>query len=398
LALINAFVKRKHNFLKVFLPLFTGVLGFTYQVQQGADVNMPIEKFEVYNELSFGNKIQFLFLDKLFNLLNEGFELYIDLVAFLTSLFTTDHRWVLFILGFVYGVILYNLFKNLVKSEVISDSILSRLLLFFIVFFIQPSMAINGRFWLATLLFLNFAVAYYNQPKLKYILWSMLCLLIHKGFFAAVLLFFIWHYTKQIRLRKQIYIGLLVASLLVPGSLMLGVVRQGNDAFGVAYNEQIEGYTREQYIENTQNLSQKRSDFFNIYSKRYILMFYASCLFLAFLYLKKYYRTNENLEDFFYLIILFISFTNFFIDVPSLGSRYRFIATGLMLVFFYKTTSLIKISPYKLTSGALVVSLLFGFVVSLRMEFEHLYGFSYLLNPVFNFMIVDDITIIELIK
>jgi hypothetical protein len=179
---------------------------------------------------------------------------------------------------------------------------------------------------------------------------------------------------------------------------MLGVVRQGNDSLGESYNEQIEGYTREKYIEIIAGKSQKGSVYFNIYSKRNILIFYSSLFFLFFLYMKKYYRLSENLENMFYLVILFVSFSNLFIDVPSLGSRYRFISTALMLVFFYKVLNFVTISPYKLTSGALILSLAFAFVVNLRMEFEQLYGFSYILNPVFSFLVVENLTVMDIIK
>jgi hypothetical protein len=399
LAIIRAFIKREYSFLKVFLPLFTGVLGYTYQPQEGSDINMVIERFEVMRQLSFTSKLEYLIVTKFSNLLNVGFEIYIDLVAFTTSLFTENFRWTIFILGYVYGIILYNLFKRLVQSDLkFNLSLLSKILLFFIVLFIQPSMALNGRFWLATLLFLNFAVSYYNNPKLKYILLSFLCVFIHKGFLAAFILFFIWYYVKQIKFKKYIFMSLFLISLITPSSLMLGFVRQSNDSLGESYNKQIEGYTREKYIENIAGRSQRRSVFFNTYSKRNILIFYSSSFFLFFLYMKKHYRLSENLENMFYLVILFISFSNLFIDVPSLGSRYRFISTGLMLVFFYKVLNFVAISPYKLTSGALILSLAFAFVVNLRMEFEQLYGFSYILNPVFSYLVVEDLTVMDIIK
>jgi hypothetical protein len=399
LAIIKAFIKREYRFLKIFLPLFTGVLGYTYQPQKGSDVNMAIERFEVMRQLSFTSKLENLIVTRFSNLLNVGFEIYIDLVAFITSLLTDNFRWALFIFGFVYGVILYNFFKGLVQSELkLNLSLLSKILLFFIVLFIQPSMALNGRFWLAMLLFLNFVVSYYNNPKLKYILLSFLCVFIHKGFLAAFILFFIWHYTKQIKFKKYMFMSLLFISFITPSSLMLGVVRQGNDSLGEAYTEQIEGYTREKYIDIIAERSQNRSTLFNIYSKKNILIFYSSLFFLFFLYVKKYYRLSENLENMFYLVILFISFSNLFIDVPSLGSRYRFISTGLMLVFFYKALNFVTISPYKLPSGVLILSLAFALVINLRMEFEQLYGFSYILNPVFSFLVEDDLTVMDIIK
>ena len=398
LALIKAFKIRQYSFLKVWLPIFTGVLGYTYNPAEGADINLPIDTFETFIKLNFSGKINFLIINKLSNLLDSGIELYVDLTAFVVSLFTDNYRWVLFVLGYIYGLILYNFFKELTLYKPKFNTWFYKLLLFFVVLFIQPSMAMNGRFWLATLLFLYLAMAYFNNPKLKFILLSGLCLLIHKGFLLAIVLFLIWHFLKRIKARKYIFLSILFLSIITPESLMLNVIRENKEDVGETYSKQIEGYTREKYIEIQSKVGESRSLLFNIYSKRYIILFYASSFFLLYLYIKKYYKKTDALEDFFYLIILFISFSNFFIGVPSLGSRYRFIAVGLMLVFFLKIVEIQRIKPYKLPSIVLVLSLAFGFIISLRMEFEQLYAFSYILNPALSFLLVEDMSVMELIR
>ena len=264
LALINAFKIRQYDFLKVWLPVFTGVLGYTYKPAEGADVNLPIDTFETFIKLDFSGKINFLIINKLSNLLDNGIELYVDLTAFVVSLFTYNYRWVLFVLGYIYGVILYNFFKELTIYRPKFNTWFYKLLLFFVVLFIQPSMAMNGRFWLATLLFLYLAIAYFNNPKLKFILLSGLCLFIHKGFILAIVLFLIWHFLKRIKARKYIFFSILFLSLITPESLMLNVVRQNKQQFGESYSNQIEDYTREKYIENISKVGESRSSLYNL--------------------------------------------------------------------------------------------------------------------------------------
>ena len=53
IAILVAFKKKEHNFIKVFLPLFTGILGYTYVPKPGSDVNRTIEKFNYLNSLRF---------------------------------------------------------------------------------------------------------------------------------------------------------------------------------------------------------------------------------------------------------------------------------------------------------------------------------------------------------
>jgi hypothetical protein len=398
LAIIKAFIKREYRFLKIFLPLFTGVLGYTYQPQKGSDVNMAIERFEVMRQLSFTSKLENLIVTRFSNLLNVGFEIYIDLVAFITSLFTDNFRWALFFLGYVYGVILYHFFKEIAKNCIKTKSLFYNMLILSIVLFIQPSMALNGRFWLAALLFFHFVVAHYNSSKLKYVLFSLALIFIHKGFIVAIILYFLWYYTKQIKFKKYLYMLLLIVSIVTPGSLMLNQVRVNSDNLSEAYKEKAEGYTREKYVEQTADVSKSRSAIFNLYSLKLPLLFYGATILMFYFYLKKYFLANKKVEDLFFLVILFISFSNFFIEVPTLGGRYRLIASGLMLILILFTLKHVKINFFKIYPNLLLVSLVFAFLVNLRMEFEQLYGFSYILNPVFSFLVVEDFTVMDIIK
>ncbi|MGY6523510.1 MAG: hypothetical protein ACXIUD_17395, partial [Mongoliitalea sp.] len=99
--------KKKMDVLKFALPIFYGLIGYTFQLRDNSDAFRAVEQFEaIVNSGSFSFFNYFIY--KVVNFRSEGTEVYYDLLSYITSFFSEDWRFFFMLNGIISGIIIYN--------------------------------------------------------------------------------------------------------------------------------------------------------------------------------------------------------------------------------------------------------------------------------------------------
>ena len=156
--------KKKMDVLKFALPIFYGLIGYTFQLRGNSDAFRAVEQFE---DIATSTTFSFFnyFTSKIVNFRSEGTEVYYDLLSYITSFFSDDWRFFFMLNGLISGIIVYNIIK--VIYEKIPNS--SFLVLFLISFICLPISLLNGRFWLSSTFFVLMFLKYKERNKLNYV-------------------------------------------------------------------------------------------------------------------------------------------------------------------------------------------------------------------------------------
>lgn len=400
LALIAVVVNKSLDAAKIVIPCSTALLGYTIVPSEGSDVFKLIDKFDLLSTYSFSEFFVYLFSSG-GNLQDEGIEVFITSLSFLVSLVTSNSNILLAVYGFILGVITMKVVALVYYLPQKSKSTLFVTALFsFIVLWNMPVNSINGRFHLAFWFYLFAVISYLVTDKKKYLLISILAVLIHQGYLLGVGILFIWALTKRLRFRNYVYIGIFMFTLYIPSGSGLTYLQQ-LDTSSVPSSQlqkKIEGYTNEKYVEIQGTKGSDRSTLWNIYAMSGPILKFAVTLTLAYIFLFMR-KVNSRLNiDFIYFIILFYSFVNYFADVPGLGSRYTHILLAVSTIFIYKIESEGRLKIFQPVKLFLFFALLFTFLVKLRIDLEHLNAFVLFASAPSVLIGVPDQSFIELIK
>jgi hypothetical protein len=378
--------KKEMDVLKFALPIFYGLIGYTFQLRGNSDAFRAVEQFEdIANtgDFSFFN----YFISKVINFRSEGTEVYYDLLSYVTSFFSDDWRFFFMLNGFISGVIVYNIVK--VIYEKLPNT--NFLVLFLISFICLPISLLNGRFWLSSTFFVLMVLKYTESNNLKYVFLSFLCVFIHQGLALACIIFVLFHFLKY---SKMIIVSIYFLSLLYAGS--------GSNFVGNALNifsgkvaDQIEGYARIDVEESRQRTLDSRSQNFMVYSMRNTVL--SSSVLVGIFYLLFLRKDNEDdfLVKIVLLSLLFFAFSNFTSSVASLGGRY--LRIGIMIGVIPLLLNLASIK-YKLLRYPIILTLLFIYIIDFRLDAEQLNGFFFLFGYPQALITVPDLTLLEIIK
>jgi len=264
----------------------------------------------------------------------------------------------------------------------------------------MPVNSINGRFFLAIWVYFYCTVSYLHTQKTKFLFLSLIAVAIHQGFIPGVAILVLWAFTKNLRFRNQLYLVLLLASLFVPNNVVLNYAQ--NTSLESSSTELLENklhdYSSEENIEYTANLGNSRSQLWNTYrfSQPLLQATLTAALIFVFFQIRK--TGNKKYSTFIYFIMLFYSFVNIFDAIPSLGSRYLNIMLGLATVYIYIVEQERIIILPKFLKYALFFSLSISFLVKLRMDFEHMNAFAFLLSPIAMLFGIPDESVISFLK
>lgn len=383
---VYAFSKKRIEILKYALPIFYGLIGYTFQLRGESDAYRAVEQFDRILA-SQGFSFFEYFINKVINFKSEGTEVYYDLLCYITSFFIDDWRFFFMLNGFISGTIIFNIVKT------INDKFpnVSSLVLVLISLILMPITLLNGRFWLSSSFLVLMILKYIESSKIKYILLSFLCVFIHQGLALACILFALYHFIK---FSRNAIFGIYIVSLLYAGS--------GSNFIGNALNifsgkvaDQIEGYARIDVEEHVQRTLESRSQNFRIYSMRNTVLNITVLTSMFFIFFSNKKNTNEFLVQVALIALLFFAFSNFTSSIASLGGRY--LRIGLMIGVIPLLLSLGDIK-LRLVRYSLISALTLSYIIDLRLDGEQLYGLIFLAGYPQSFISIPELTILEIIK
>ena len=274
------------------------------------------------------------------------------------------------IFGYVYlkGIdLLHDFYKN-------HKNINSWLMLVMFVLIIPITSIGNFRFFSAVWIFFvgAYNVIYFKNNK--FLIIAFLSAFMHFGLIAANLLLVIYLLLGN---RNKLYLILIAFSFLIPNIAGDFIVSIANN-FGGGFEDKANEYLSPDSFEI---LANKRLSWFLTLRPKLILYYIYLMYIVSYFYWPK--QKNEGLNNIFSFSLLFFSFSNFVIAVPSLGGRYLgifelFAFSYLCFAMFYRYQNYNKLSVY---SYLALIPLLLHFFVTFRTSSETINIWLFTPNP-----------------
>ena len=393
LTLIYSLVNLKNKSYKFIIPLFSAFSGYSFQVNYGSDAHTILQIFKVFDTHNLIDYIIYRFI----GIETGGIEIYILLLTVIVKIFLFgDPNIFLLIQGLIVGYII-SLFITYLYREYLFSSFKSIALIiysFFFIYYISLIVSINGRFWTAYWVYILLLYLYCKSSDFKFLLYASLVILIHQGMVFTILISFVYFITQKFYFRNQLYYLLLLFSFIYSSS-GFQLFHEAGTLVDNTYSAQVLSYTYKPLSD------EDIASLLNQYS--WFITFQVPFLFYTLIFSLVYFRFiskiqfNKSTESLYLFILLFISFRNFTISIPSLGGRYQIISCSLILMLLLSLSINNYIKYYSLPFLISFVGLLFNFIVNFRKESEQLYGYFWTTFPFLNYLLFPDINFLQVI-
>jgi len=268
------------------------------------------------------------------------------LISFIVSRVTSRHNILFAVYATVFGFFYlksFNLLYNRYRENPGWDALIH------MIFFagILPITAINGfRMWTAVWVFFYGAYHVILYRDIKYLLITFFAPLVHWSFVipnAILLLYFF------IGNRNLIYLPLALVSFVLP-RIMTQYFALISLKLGGSLQNRYEMYSNTEYVAGVQESASDLSWFMKIGGD---LVFYYLIIAIIVARLKsRNFDRDKQAENLFSFLLIFLSFVNFGMGIPSLGIRFRlvFFVFAILYVFLY----LVKIPGTKISILTLI--------------------------------------------
>ncbi len=342
---------------RFFILLFFMFYGYTFIIgSEGHDAFRHKEKFEEMARQpnsELGNIIR-----DFVTLKGEDLDIYAPLANYFVSRFTDNAAYVFAFHALIFGIFylksisfIYDEFKGRVNKNAMLF-----LFLFIAMFSIHLINAV--RFYTSMWLWIYGALQLLSRKKLKYIIYCLCASLIHFGITPATFMLLLYYFLGP---RNNIYIPLVFISFVVGNFFQFDFLVQLGSGINAAAEKRAQLYTNTD-IQNQRTESFQNASWFILL--RVNALHYYLLGALAYLRFKgKDYFWDKKQEYLFSFLMLYLSFVNFVIYVPSLGGRMRFIFWAMTAYFLYRFFQINRRkSFYNVTLIGLFPILLYGAV------------------------------------
>jgi hypothetical protein len=254
------------------------------------------------------------------------------MISFLVSRITTFHGILFAAYAAVFGFF-YLKSINLLYDQYVENRNLNALI--FLLFFISilPIFNINGfRMWTATWIFF-FASYHVVILKNRKFLWlAFASPLVHFSFLPASLILALYVVLGN---RNAIYLPLLVLSFILP-SFLGSIFESAAGLLGAGIQARYSGYSSFETISSAAAYREELDWFMQI-GFRLIFTYMVVAVMVARLLWVKTER-QETEQNLFSFMLLFLSYANFGMSIPTFGTRFRtvfLLFAGLYLFYFF---------------------------------------------------------------
>lgn len=325
LAIINYSRKESRQIVYMFLVYY----GFTFVIQNDlVDSSRYAMSLKINAQLPFSEF--FRVVGGLYNS-ETSVDIYEPFVSFVVSRFTNNHG-VLFAVYTAVFAFFYLKSINLLHDRYCLNPGWNAIT--FLAFFVMiiPVTTINGvRMYTAAWIFFYAAYHVVMERKAKYLFIAFASSFVHFSFISANIVLLIYYLAGN---RNLIYIPITAASFIVPG-FIAPFLQSMSNMLGGALHNRIEGYTSENYIFAQQQSLSQSSWFLQISNN---LIFYYLILSVVFIRIRYGSLMNEKSDkNLFSFMLLFLSFVNFGMPIPSFGERFQalFFLFATMYIFLF---------------------------------------------------------------
>lgn len=329
LALITAFMNYSDKAAKKVVYTFLIYYGLTFFI--GSDSFNDAARYSL--SLKANATLPFKDIFKVIGGLNSDTSIDIidPLISFIVSRFTSHYSLLFAIYAAIFGFFYLKSF-NLLYTRYKENSGWNALVHMIFFAAILPITAINGfRMWTASWIFVYGAyhVILFRDPR--FLLITFLAPLVHWSFLIPNAILLIYYFIGN---RNIFYLPLALASFVLP-QFMTQYFSLISLKLGGSLQDRYEMYSDSSYVAGVQESATDLSWFMKIGSD---LVFYY--LLLAIIVARHKSRSldrDKEADNLFSFLLVFLSFVNFGMGIPSLGVRFRmvFFIFATLYVFMY---------------------------------------------------------------
>lgn len=268
---------------------------------------------------------------------DSSVDIYEHLISFIVSRLTTDHRFLFGVFAAVFGFFYLksiNIINGIYRQNPNWNSLVH--LFFFCV--ILPITLINGvRMWTAAWIFFYGAIHVIMDRDKRYLLVALSSSLVHFSFLSANIVLLIYFFAGN---RNLIYLPIAISSFFLP-QLLTPIIKSIGIGLGGSLQARVEGYSNEEWILGVQEHREQNTWFMQLGND---LVFYYLIVAIIIIQIVNRNSFKEKAErNLFSFLLLFISFVNFGVDIPSFGGRFKLVfflfGTVYMILYFRRRNS-----------------------------------------------------------
>ena len=329
LALVTALSNYSRKESKNVVYLFLIYYGFTFVVgNAGNDAERYLYGFKTYAELPFSDF--FKIVGGIYSS-DSSVDIIEPLISFIISRFASHHSFLFAAYAALFGFF-YLKSINLLHERYQENPGYNALIHFVFFIMILPISAINGfRMWTAAWIFFFGAYHVVLNRDPKYLLITLGASLVHFSYLSVNAILIIYYLAGN---RNVIYLPLAVLSFIVP-QLVTPYIQSISGILSGGLRSRVEMYSSETSILGRQENAEQLIWFMKISSD--LVLYYLILAILIIQVKKRSIIQNVSEKNLFSFLLLFLTFVNFGMQIPSFGGRFQtiFFMFATLYVFLY---------------------------------------------------------------
>lgn len=316
-------LKSKYSFIVIFL--FFVLFGFTFLAEnQNADSYDYINEFNQYRSLGsiqYKNDIKDFFTFE-----SNIKDIYTVTSYFIVSKLTSNYHILMALWAFVFSFFYMKSFRFFVILPDFKKSIIVSLLAFLFLYS-NNIFNINGvRFYTAAWIAVYIIFEIIVNENYKYALLSIFTPLIHTSYYFFIGLIIIYLLTRKF---EKVWVVLFFVSFFI-SEISIQLIQNFKEYMPTAIQNMIWSYTREEAIIEKQVILENLPLYAKILNK--LPSYFINLLMFVFIYFNKRIRLFRTGHQIYVFLLIWMSFVNFTMAIPSLGGR--FIALSLPFICY----------------------------------------------------------------
>jgi hypothetical protein len=329
MAFIIAIINYSRKEARMVVYMFLVYYGLTF-----VNSNIHVDAYRYALNLKTNALLPFSYFFRIVGGLNSDTTVDIlePLVSFIISRFTSSANIYFAVWASIFAFF-YLASVNLMHNRYLKNPGWNAMIFMVFFIFVLPVTSISGvRMWTAAWIFFLGAYHVVLNRDPRFFILTLTASLLHWSFFSANVILLIYFLAGN---RNLIYIPIALASFVVP-YLISPLLQSVSTSLGGAFQNRFENYSSKGYIMAQQQSAEQSAWFLKIGSD---LVFYYLLLTIIFIQLRFGQSMKEKEErNLFSFLLLFLSFVNFGMPIPSFGERFQvlfFLFAVLYIFLFY---------------------------------------------------------------
>lgn len=310
-------IKTKSSYIVFFL--FSVCFGLSFTVDSGKSELIKLdgasyrERFEAYRNV--GSQEYYSGLKEFFSFDEGAKDYYFDTVAFYVSRITGNYHVMFMIFAAIFAFFSLKSFKFLTSEDNFNTTLASFILAY--LFMINQIFNINGvRFWTAAWIAVYAVFQIFKNGNKKYFFLTLITPFFHGSYWIFIGVLLLAYFFKRY---EKLWTVLFIISFFV-SNISVEMARGIIDALPPFLGKMALSYTDQEYIE-MRNAAGTGFWWVNELF-RYLVMIYINVTVFLFINNRIQITSNPKTKNLFAFLLVWMTFANFTMPIPSLGARF----------------------------------------------------------------------------